>query len=164
MPSSHDALKLERPAGLDARRQPCTSRTDVFHLPALGSCVGEARGRLRALLAERGVHGEVGDDAGLVLSELFTNAVRYSDSERISCALRVIGDAIRIEVADQGRGLTEPQPRRAEVDEEGGRGLLLVNALATAWGVQSCPDGGGRLVWAVLRDAGASAQPLSPKA
>ncbi len=91
------------------------------------------------------------DDAGLVLSELFTNAIRYSDSERITCALRVTGNLMRLEVADQGCGLTEPRSREPGTDEERGRGLLLVNALAVAWGVQTCPDGKGRLVWAVLR-------------
>jgi serine/threonine-protein kinase RsbW len=126
----------------------------VFHLPALGACVAEARRRLRTLLGDQGIGGEVREDAGLVLSELFTNAIRYSDSERITCALRVAGNLVRLEVADQGRGLTEPQSREAGVDEESGRGLQLVDALALAWGVQSCPDGQGRLVWAVLRQAG----------
>jgi serine/threonine-protein kinase RsbW len=149
--SSHDALGLERPAGSDVPRHLCASRTDVFHLPALGACVAEARRRLRALLAERGVDEDVRDDAGLVLSELFTNAIRYSDSERIACALRVTSSLLRLEVADQGRGLTQPQPREAGVDEESGRGLLLVNALAAAWGVHPCGDGHGRVVWAVLR-------------
>jgi serine/threonine-protein kinase RsbW len=126
----------------------------VFHLPALGACVGEARRRLRALLVEQNVDGEARDDAGLVISELFTNAIRHSDSERISCAVRVTGNLLRLEVADQGCGLTEPQSREPGVDEECGRGLQLVNAVALAWGVQACPDGRGRLVWAVLRHRG----------
>ncbi len=127
------------------------SRTDVFHLPAVGACVAEARRRLRALLTARGVDEEVREDAELVLSELFTNAIRYSDSRRIACAARVTGTMLRLEVADQGRGLTEPRARSAGVDEEGGRGLLLVNALAQTWGVHPCADGRGRVVWAVLK-------------
>lgn len=123
----------------------------MFHLPALGACVGEARRRLRTLLCDQGIHCEARDDAGLVLSELFTNAVRYSDSERITCALRVTGNLLWLEVADQGCGLTEPQSREAAADEECGRGLQLVNALAVAWGVQTCHDGRGHLVWAVLK-------------
>lgn len=126
----------------------------MFHLPALGACVSEARRRLRSLLADQAVDGEARDDAGLVISELFTNAVRYSDSDRITCALRVTGNLMRLEVADQGCGLTEPQSREPSVDEECGRGLQLVNAMALAWGVQTCPDGKGRLVWAVLRHRG----------
>jgi serine/threonine-protein kinase RsbW len=157
---SHDALRLERPAGFTPRRQTGTplaaSRTVVFHLPARGSCVAEARTRLRLLLTARGVDSEVREDAGLVLSELFTNAIRYSDSERIACAVRVTGSVLRLEVADQGRGLTVPHTRVAGVDEEGGRGLLLVNALAETWGVHPCEDGKGRVVWAVLRHSEAA--------
>ncbi|AEW97319.1 regulatory protein [Streptantibioticus cattleyicolor NRRL 8057 = DSM 46488] len=145
--------------GAQPRREPAAgSRTgprahnpmDVFHLPALGACVAEARRRLRTLLAARGVEGEVGDDAGLILSELFTNAVRYSDSTRIACALRVTTHLLRLEVADQGRGASEPHAKDAAFDEEGGRGLLLVDALAQTWGVHPCADGHGRVVWAVL--------------
>ncbi len=130
------------------------SRTDVFHLPALGSCVSDARRRLRVLLDDQQVDCEARDDAALVLSELFTNAVRHSDSERVSCAVRVTGCTLRLEVGDQGSGLSEPRPRVPDVDEECGRGLQLVNAIALAWGVQTCPDGRSRLVWAVLRHRG----------
>ncbi len=130
---------------------------DVFRLPALGSCVAEARRRLRTLLIQQGVDTEARDDAGLILSELFTNAIRYSDSERITCALRVTGTLLRLEVADQGRGLTEPHSRQPTAEEECGRGLLLVNAVALAWGVQTRRDGRGRLVWAVLRHHGGGA-------
>ncbi len=126
----------------------------MFHLPALGACVGEARRRLRTLLHDQGIVGEARDDAGLVISELFTNAIRYSDSDHITCALRVTGNLMRLEVADQGCGLTEPRSREPSVDEESGRGLQLVNAVAVAWGVQTCQDGKGRLVWAVLRHHG----------
>lgn len=126
----------------------------MFHLPALAACVSEARRRLRTLLDDQDVDGEARDDAGLVISELFTNAVRHSGSDRVSCAVRVTGNLLRLEVADQGCGMTEPQPREPGVDEECGRGLQLVNAIALSWGVQSCPDGRGRLVWAVLRHRG----------
>lgn len=137
--SSFDALRLERP-----------SHRDVFHLPALGAQVAEARRRLRALLSEWGVDEDMCSDAGLVLSELFTNAVRHSDSEKIVCGLRLTREALRLEVADEGRGTTEPRTREATTDEEGGRGLLLVGALSRTWGVHSCTDGRGRVVWAVL--------------
>ncbi|WP_308288871.1 ATP-binding protein [Streptomyces humicola] len=139
MASSYDALRLERP-----------SHRDVFHLPALGAQVAEARRRLRTLLNDWGVDEDMCSDAGLVLSELFTNAVRHSDSEKIVCGLRLTPEALRLEVADEGRGATEPRTREATADEEGGRGLLLVGALARAWGVLPCTDGRGRVVWAVL--------------
>jgi anti-sigma regulatory factor (Ser/Thr protein kinase) len=105
---------------------------------------------MRTLLSAWGVDEDICSDAGLVLSELFTNAVRHSGSEMIMCGLRLTRGSLQLEVADEGRGATEPCTRDAAADEEGGRGLLLVGALSRTWGVQPCTDGRGRIVWAVL--------------
>jgi serine/threonine-protein kinase RsbW len=140
---------------------PCSHRTlraerrDAFCLPALGSSVAEARRRLQARLLEWGVDDELNDDAGLVLSELFTNAVRYTRSGDVACQYEVDADGlVRIEVADEGGAESEPLPRVAAADEEGGRGLLLVTALSRAWGVRVAQDDHGRVVWAELGVAG----------
>lgn len=103
----------------------------------------------RAFVAEtvRGWHlEELLDDALLVTSELATNAITHADS---SCELRLTRAArgLRIDVVDGGRGTPEPQP--ATATEEHGRGLLLVAALSTAWGLESVP-GDGKTVWAEL--------------
>jgi anti-sigma regulatory factor (Ser/Thr protein kinase) len=90
------------------------------------------------------------DDAAMVISEFFTNAVRHTASEAIRCELRLNGNLLHVEVADEGRGPTGPSQRDAGVDEEDGRGLLLVNALSRAWGVRPPASGHGRIVWAVL--------------
>lgn len=47
---------------------------------------------------------ELRDDASLVVTELFTNAVRHTDSEKITCVLHDCGSVVRVEVTDQGRG------------------------------------------------------------
>jgi anti-sigma regulatory factor (Ser/Thr protein kinase) len=130
------------------------SSHDAFRLTAQGAAVAEARRRVRARLHEWGIDGDLSDDAGLIVSELFTNALRYGDSEKIACAVRLCEGLVRIEVAEQGRGLTVPQPRVAGVDEECGRGLLLVSALSKAWGVTLGEGGRGRVVWAELGPAG----------
>jgi serine/threonine-protein kinase RsbW len=122
----------------------------VFRLPALSASVADARGRIRARLVEWGADTELRDDAGLVVTELFTNAVRHTDSEKITCALRDFGTAVRLEVTDQGRGTGVPVPCVAEADEEGGRGLFLVGLLSLAWGSDPAQDGTGRMVWAEL--------------
>jgi anti-sigma regulatory factor (Ser/Thr protein kinase) len=96
------------------------------------------------------VDDELSDDAGLIVSELFTNALRYGDSEKIGCAVRICEGLLRIEVTDGGTGLTVPQPRVAGLDEECGRGLLLVSVLSRAWGVLAGEGGRGRVVWAEL--------------
>lgn len=116
----------------------------------MSASVADARARIRARLREWGADAELRDDAGLVVTELFTNAVRHTDSRQITCALRDVGSAVRLEVTDQGCGGASPVPCTATDDEEGGRGLLLVSVLATAWGSDPAADGTGRVVWAEL--------------
>lgn len=125
-------------------------RHDVFRLPAQGASVADARGRIRERLRAWGAGPELLDDAGLVVTELFTNAVRHTDSEKITCVLHDRGSVVRLEVTDQGRGSQKPEPCDADTDAEGGRGLLLVSVLATAWGSEPAEDGTGRVVWAEL--------------
>lgn len=123
---------------------------DAFHFPALNASVAEARKRVLARLREWGIDEVACDDAQLVVSELFTNAVRHTDSDKVSCQLRISAVALRIEVADQGHTPTEPRARCSGADEESGRGLLLVGALSQAWGVRPDDTGRGRVVWADL--------------
>ncbi|MEU3352411.1 ATP-binding protein [Streptomyces sp. NPDC037389] len=143
---SHDAPSLRLCGGslLGHLRQ------DAFHFPALNTSVAEARQRVLARLREWGIDEVACEDAQLVVSELVTNAVRHTDSEKVSCQLRVSGVAVRIEVADQGDAPTEPRARRSGTDEESGRGLLLVGALSREWGVRPDDSGHGRVVWADL--------------
>jgi anti-sigma regulatory factor (Ser/Thr protein kinase) len=142
---SHDAPSLGRyGSSIAARLQ------DAFHFPALNTSVAEARRRVVARLREWGIDEVACDDAQLVVSELFTNAVRHTDSDKVSCQLRLSGAHLRIEVADQGHTATEPRARCSGTDEESGRGLLLVDVLSKAWGVRPDDSGRGRVVWADL--------------
>jgi CheY-like chemotaxis protein len=86
------------------------------------------------------------DDALLIVSELTTNAITHAHSP---CGLRLVRtpSTLRIEVADQGAGAPEPQP--PSTTEESGRGVHLVAALTTAWGIEVV-EGEGKLVWAEL--------------
>ena len=143
--TSPDALRYKCRTGVGV-----SGRRDVFRLPAQSASVADARGRVRACLARWDTDPELTDDASLVVTELFTNAVRHTDSEQITCVLQDTGRAIRLEVTDQGRGTGVPVPYTAEADEEGGRGLLLVSVLAAAWGSDPAQDGTGRVVWAEL--------------
>ncbi|WP_256462773.1 ATP-binding protein [Streptomyces sp. ICN903] len=130
---------------------------DAFRLPATGTSVAEARRRVLARLTEWDFGTVIRDDAQLVVSELFTNAVRHTDSEKVDCELRVTGVRLRLAVTDQGFGPARhtggpaglcPETGRAE--GENGRGLLLVSALAEAWGVRPGAGGRGHTVWAEL--------------
>lgn len=55
----------------------------------------------------------------------------------------VSGDAVRVEVTDDAAH--PPVLRRVNWDEESGRGLLLVDTLASRWGTE--PVGAGKRVW-----------------
>ena len=101
----------------------------------------EVRHLVRGFLAGR--DGLPVDDAVLVADELVCNAQRHGSSPRV-CRLTLTGQRVRIEVDD-----TSPDPvRQRTPDRYGGRGLLLVDQLATAWGVRRYPD--HKTVWAEL--------------
>ncbi|MEU8353404.1 MULTISPECIES: ATP-binding protein [unclassified Streptomyces] len=145
MAFSHDALRLGRCGGVAAQHL-----QDAFHLPALNTSVGKARRRVVTMLREWGVDSRCQADAELVVSELFTNAVRHTDSVKICCDLQIVGARLRLEVTDQGCAEDEPRAKVTDCDEEGGRGLLLVGALADEWGVRPDETGRGQVVWAYL--------------
>jgi anti-sigma regulatory factor (Ser/Thr protein kinase) len=105
-------------------------------------------GRLRrigaAMVARWGYPGLV-ESAELVISELVTNALRYGADDAIAFKLVLVADAFVIEVDDGSPCL--PQVRAAGPDEESGRGMLLVSAVADEWGVSP----GGTRTWCVLK-------------
>jgi DNA-binding NarL/FixJ family response regulator len=97
------------------------------------------------------------DDALLIVSELTTNAMTHAQS---GCGVRLVltPTTLRIEVADSGEGAPEPQP--PSTTGESGRGVHLVAALTTAWGMEVI-EGEGKLVWAELprKEAASQAAP-----
>jgi DNA-binding NarL/FixJ family response regulator len=121
--------------------------TDQAHLelPRELTSVRLARRFVSERLVEWGLEA-IRDDALLVTSELAANAITHADS---SCRLRVslTPTTLRIDVIDTGSGTPEPQPPSAT--EEHGRGLHLVAAVTTAWGLEMVPDD-GKIVWAEL--------------
>jgi len=87
------------------------------------------------------------DDTCLVVSELVTNALRVASGTAIVLDLwaPVDGRGLNVELWD--RSSVRPVPRTPEPDDESGRGLLIVAALAADWGVRHLPAG-GKVVWA----------------
>jgi anti-sigma regulatory factor (Ser/Thr protein kinase) len=117
----------------------------VTSWPPEPSSVTAVRRWLKSFCTGAAYPDEICDDAELVVSELVGNAVRHS------------GTAIHVEVASlrelPGMWLcvrdesTRPvKPREADLLAESGRGLQLVDYLASRWGVVA--DGGGKRVWA----------------
>jgi serine/threonine-protein kinase RsbW len=115
--------------------------------PGQASAVSQARRFVADVLGD-GFPGR--DDVLLLVSEIAANAVRHSasgDGGEFEVAVSVAGDLVRVEVGDQG-GTSEPQLTGEVAAPDtltGGRGLRIVDALATRWG--HAGDGVGRVVW-----------------
>ncbi|WP_257155592.1 MULTISPECIES: ATP-binding protein [Streptomyces] len=126
-----------------------------FSLPAESSFVARARHRARARLAEWGVDTDTCDTAVLVVSELFTNAVVHTDSESVVCEIRLEPEAVEtggghVHITVRSQGLARTAADTRPPCEEHGRGLLLVEAVSTAWGIRESVPGRGWTVWARL--------------
>jgi anti-sigma regulatory factor (Ser/Thr protein kinase) len=132
-------------------RMPHTSAHELreaFDLPACRTSAAEARRRTLSWLMRHLVGQEPVEAAVLIVSELVTNAVVHSASSVVSCALRLGGGLLYIEVTDEGTGEREFAVREAAADDVSGRGLLLVSTLSKAWGVTAVPS--GLTVWAAV--------------
>ncbi|MGZ0205698.1 ATP-binding protein [Streptomyces sp. RM1] len=104
--------------------------------------VPEARRELRELLRDWGKPGQ-SEIAELLTSELVTNALVHTDDDAVLTAVVAPG-GLRVEVRDFVP--RRPQVRTRQPDDDThGRGMVLVESLADAWGVR--PHGVGKSVW-----------------
>lgn len=110
-------------------------------LAAEPASVGVGRRFLRSALIDWQVP-ELSDTVCLLASELLSNAVRHA-SGPLRLRLRQAGDELSVEVSDGSP--VQPRARPVAADEESGRGLLLVDTLASAWG--TLPTAEGKAVW-----------------
>jgi anti-sigma regulatory factor (Ser/Thr protein kinase) len=106
------------------------------------SSIADARRHVRYALDDH-TDSDTIDRVELVVSELVTNAVRHGPGETISLRLVAQPDGVITgEVVDQGDGhvaIGEQDVTDDGLDDElaeSGRGLLIVDRLATAWGVE----------------------------
>jgi anti-sigma regulatory factor (Ser/Thr protein kinase) len=98
------------------------------------SAPSKARTWLRELLPM----GDTVSAACLVASELVSNSVRHAwfgAGERVELVVVVTGEAVRIEVVDPGPGFLRRDPELPVADASRGRGLYLIQQLASRWGV-----------------------------
>ena len=120
-------------------------RVEVRPARRHGRAPARARREARVRLAPWGVGDEVLEAALLVISELVTNAVRHGNAPVSMRLLRDVGTVV-IEVADSDR--RRPRRRAATPEDESGRGMAIVDALVSRWGVR--PTAGGKALWAEL--------------
>ena len=92
---------------------------------------------------------ELSDAVELAVTELIANVVRHVPDRR--CEVRLLrlgsgpGSGIRVEVAD-GAPQFPVVPEELSLTSEGGRGLVLLEAVVDKWGVEP-RGGGGKAVW-----------------
>ncbi|SHK59163.1 ATP-binding protein [Actinacidiphila paucisporea] len=121
---------------------------------------GAQRARLLTV-AQLGGWGLPHDAAAHVVAELAANAALHGrvPGRNFRLTLEITADRLRIEVTDTRGERLPAVPRPGEPDDESGRGLLLVTALAARWGVTSGPFP-SKTVWAEVElpePSGASA-------
>ncbi|MFF8841681.1 ATP-binding protein [Streptomyces sp. NPDC015127] len=121
------------------------------------TAVPEVRHALRDLLGkwperDGGTPADAADVAELLASELVTNALIHTDRGAVVTAT-VEDSRLHVEVRDFMAGLPVPDVPTADLGTSG-RGLVLVESLADAWGVRTA-QGVGKVVWFELH-AGAA--------
>ncbi|ANZ41655.1 hypothetical protein BBK82_42615 [Lentzea guizhouensis] len=107
-------------------------------LPAMRRWIGEVFGDL----SEDSV-----DDVRLVVTELVSNAYDHGLHPRLLRLRRLGAGLLRVEVDDASPD--KPVLGRSRIDDTRGRGLVIVDKIAEAWGVTW--QATGKTVWAELR-------------
>jgi anti-sigma regulatory factor (Ser/Thr protein kinase) len=78
-------------------------------------------------------------DVELLVSELATNSVRHAgcgEQDELGIEAAVDDDRVRVRLCDGGYGFEAGAPEKPDVAQAGGFGLVLLDRLADAWGVQ----------------------------
>ena len=114
--------------------------------------VAQARAFVAGALAGR---SQLQETARLLVSETVTSTLAQSPAGQEAGSFQVgyalVADRLHVEVADDG-GPTRLRRRIRGVHSTAGRGLQVVQALASRWGVRESPS--GRTIWFEL-DSGA---------
>jgi anti-sigma regulatory factor (Ser/Thr protein kinase) len=124
---------------------PSQARLELAATPGAVRC---ARGHVRAA-AVSWVLVHLGATAELLASELVTNAIRASAGTGDPVRLWVTSDesSLRIHVWDSSQDM--PVRKDPCPEQENGRGLLLVEALGSDWGVYR--KSAGKVVWVQVK-------------
>jgi len=114
----------------------------LAELPYLPSAVPHARKVLRESLRGAGLDDDDAAVAELLVSELVTNAVKYGQPP-VWLLVELRPGLIHASVSDTSTAL--PERRSVDDDSEGGRGLLVLDALAGSWGAVGVDS--GKYLW-----------------
>lgn len=89
---------------------------------------------------------ELVEDAQLLVSEIVSNAFRHGRPD-VTLRVRLDPPSIGVDVTDTGPGLPVLPDEPPTPTGVSGRGLLIVDALASAWGVYPAQPPPGKAVW-----------------
>ncbi|MFE7750088.1 SpoIIE family protein phosphatase [Streptomyces sp. NPDC057428] len=137
-------------------RKPPGRRSAMTIAQAEPERVAAARQQMRELLHDWADEEQI-DSAELMVSEMSTNVLVHTDGDALLVAevTGVRGERrLRVEVADASDEL--PHRRRPGEMASSGRGLVLMEMLADAWGVD--PRGEGKSIWFELYECEESAE------
>ncbi|MFG2899250.1 SpoIIE family protein phosphatase [Streptomyces zaomyceticus] len=112
--------------------------------------IAEAREQVRQLLHDWDDDDQL-DSAVLMVSEMVTNVLVHTDGDALLVAEIACGEKtrrLRVEVSDASDEL--PHKRHPGEMASSGRGLVLMEMLADAWGVD--PRGEGKAIWFELNE------------
>jgi len=124
------------------------TEASVLLLPFAASSVGVARRRLVSDLIAADVYDSAVCDVALVISELFSNALRHASplpESKLRVTWQIDPASVRVSVSDGG-GPTLPELGEPTQSATGGRGLRIVEKLSSHWGTSTGED--GTTVWA----------------
>ncbi|MEU6147616.1 ATP-binding protein [Streptomyces sp. NPDC047081] len=112
----------------------------AFTVPPSVEAVPSARARVvnRAQRLGLPLGDELTDDLRLLTGEVVANSITHTQGSCV-VSVRWTGERLRVEVTDVEPTLVRPS--RADAMDEDGRGLFLVDALATEWGSEPCTAG-----------------------
>ncbi|ADP82502.1 ATP-binding protein [Pseudofrankia inefficax] len=118
------------------------NRTEEFLIAQDPAIVRDTRHAVRRLCQDVDLAADTCETAVLLASETVTNAIVHG-APPARLVIQVSPEGIRVEVSD---GTTlPPVVVAARPDATSGRGIGLIDILATRWGVQ--PHASGKTVW-----------------
>lgn len=140
-PTDISPWHLESRVGLGVHGEPVA----ILELVPAPGAIGSGRRWVTETAVAQGADGDVVDLVELLASELLTNAVQHGPAQG-AIVVHVVRHrgVLRVTVHDDGS--ERPVMRPAGPEDEGGRGLQLVDMLADSWGTDRDPTG-GKAVW-----------------
>jgi len=117
-------------------------------IPAKAEYITLCRLALAGIASYRPVPDETLHDLKLALTEACTNSIRhgYDDGEgHVEVVYEIDGDALTIQVTDEGEGFSPDEHAEPEEMSESGLGLAIISSLTDELEIEQLNDGGSRL-------------------